>query len=234
MSQSATANPKWWESCQASIATGSVRPSSLPATPQETFISPLRPPLTQVTLRSALRPTPKCCRPEEVRSAGWLETRPADFLRHQCYLRLHHPALTSPNDSMTALSMVIHDHLLSLFCLSLSSSRRCNESTLRGLHFSFLMWDYFAFNVYLKTNIRTWYGCFGPLFAVCDDFVPFALLTNDDKKRRYVNDTFDANSMAQTWCYVNDTVNGVGQSIDQPASPISSKFLSRPTVGDIS
>ena len=74
---------------------------------------------------------------------------------------------------------------------------------------------------------------FRSLFAGSDDFVPFAL-TNDDKKRRYVNDTFDANSMAQTWCYVNDTVNGVGQSIDQPASPISTKFLSRPTVGDIS
>ena len=47
------------------------------------------------------------------------------------------------------------------------------------------------------------------------DFVSFAL-TNDNKKRRYVNDTFDANSMAQTRCYVNDTVNGVGQSIRQP------------------
>ena len=54
---------------------------------------------------------------------------------------------------------------------------------------------------------------FRSLFAGSDDFVPFAL-TNDDKKGRYVNDTFDANSMAQTWCYVNDTVNGVGQSID--------------------
>ena len=41
-------------------------------------------------------------------------------------------------------------------------------------------------------------------------------MTNDDKKSRYVNDTFDANSMAQTRCYVNDTVNGVGQSIRHP------------------
>ena len=52
-------------------------------------------------------------------------------------------------------------------------------------------------------------------FAVRADFAPFPL-TNDDKKRRYVNDTFDANSMAQTRCYVNDTVNGVRQSIRQP------------------
>ena len=66
------------------------------------------------------------------------------------------------------------------------------------------------------------------------DFVSFAL-TNDNKKRRYVNDTFDANSMAQTRCYVNDTVNGVGQSIRQPAPLFSANnFLSRPTVGDIS
>ena len=55
-------------------------------------------------------------------------------------------------------------------------------------------------------------------FAVRADFAPFAL-TNDDKKRRYVNDTFDANSMAQTRCYVNDTVNGVGQSI-RHAGPV--------------
>ena len=70
-------------------------------------------------------------------------------------------------------------------------------------------------------------------FAVRADFAPFAL-TNDDKKRRYVNDTFDANSMAQTRCYVNDTVNGVGQSIRHPVLYFLRPTLSRTTVGDIS